>query len=212
MKACIADVMQSVENQKKEDHEKQVFNRDVYLNYQANLQRAAAEFAQLEGAAGRIQEVNTQHMGLMKDKAPAGAGGTRPLKPELLGYRSRWQDIPSDEVECLKKSAVYFRLAADNDRHLSDIEGLRMLEFGVRLLHRAGLKQDLDEQFKFFVKRGSDLRALYMKKSYETRSIEEAEKFKAETNKINSIIQDVTYLYKWEDMGGGEKKKEEKKA
>ena len=80
-----------------------------------------------------------------------------------------------------------------------------MLEFGIMLLSRARLKKEKEELFKIFMRRASDIRASYMKKKAGTKSMVDQEMFNAEINKVNKVIQDVSFIVK---SGAEDEKKE----
>lgn len=196
LKTSIESFISSMELQQKFEKENNIFKRDIFLNYRANLQRIVSLYSLVNKSALRIREINVEHIEFLKKKMPHMESPLMDFKEELFAFRSSWPGMPTDESECLKKAAEYFRLAADNDRYLSDLEALKMIEFGLMLLSRAKLREELEALFKVFMKRSSDVRTAYMRKKSQAKSMVDQENISVELNKINKVVQDVTYLYK----------------
>ena len=196
IKTGLEGLIKNLEDQQNFEKEKKIYKRDIYLNYKANLQRVVSLFNQIKSSSVNLKEVNDGHMRIFKEKSPLMGASFYEFKDTLLQLTDIWPDIPTSEIDCLKRAADHFQLAADNDRYLSEIEGIRMLEFGIMLLSRARLKEELKNLYGVFMRRASDIRGVYMKKKAGTKSMVDQEMFNAEITKINKIIQNANFFYK----------------
>ncbi|MBN2143860.1 MAG: DUF2225 domain-containing protein [Candidatus Aureabacteria bacterium] len=118
------------------------------------------------------------------------------FKVDLASYAVLWPDIPDNENACVRKSVQYYTLAANNDQYLSDMEGLLMIEFCLKLTKRAQMKEELSALLTVFSKRGMNIRSALMKKKERARTFQESDHLETEIRKICSLIQDVHFMYK----------------
>jgi hypothetical protein len=183
------------QTQQKFDNEHKLYKKDVFLIYQACILRINGLLNQIKDTGINLKKANDVHVQLFKGKEGLSIE-SEVLHQTLSGFSSLWTGIPVDEAECIRRSAEYFHLAADNDRHMSDVEGLKLMELALKILLESRQKKEAEEIYKLFIKRGSDLRSSLMKKKFQQHSVEEDANITSEMNKVNTILQDVSFFYK----------------
>ena len=196
LKTDMEDIINLMSYQQNHEKQKNIFDKNVYLGYQSSIKESIGVYNKIKKAAIGLKEKNESHFSIVKDKVPMEDEKIYDFKASLKSYNDLWPNIPTSEIDCMNISAQYFQLTADNDRYISNIEGLKMLEFSINILISKGLKEKVHHIYKVFSKRASDLRSGFMKKKSSAKSMVDTENIESSLKSINSIIQDVSFAYK----------------
>ena len=184
-------IFDSIAKQKQLDTEQNNLNEEYYRKYHAcheylhnntgNMMRVVKSLKEI-----LLTQFSDQGGTVLKNDLTA-------LANEILSFSVHWPEIPNDEDSSIKKSMEYYCLAVENDSFMSDMEGLQLLEFCMKVLKTAGRKEELEEMVKLFSRRTSNVRTLLMKKKSANPSDGSID---LELRKINTLMTDVSFLYK----------------